>query len=78
MLWELQAIAAVVLGGTSVFGGRGTLFGSLLGLFFLSILANGMHLMALPSELTGVLIGVLLLAIVSVDRLRSRRATQPR
>ena len=51
--YELQAIAAVVLGGTSVFGGRGTLFGSLLGLFFLSVLANGMHLMALPSELTG-------------------------
>jgi ribose/xylose/arabinose/galactoside ABC-type transport system permease subunit/ABC-type sugar transport system substrate-binding protein len=72
--YELQAIAAVVLGGTSVFGGRGTLFGSLLGLFFLSVLANGMHLMALPSELTGVLIGLLLLAIVSVDRLRSRRA----
>ena len=76
--YELQAIAAVVLGGTSVFGGRGTLFGSLLGLFFLSILANGMHLMALPSELTGVLIGVLLLAIVSVDRLRSSRAAKSR
>lgn len=74
--YELQAIAAVVLGGTSVFGGRGTLLGSLLGLFFLSALANGMHLMALPSELTGVLIGVLLLAIVSVDRLRSSRAAK--
>ena len=76
--YELQAIAAVVLGGTSVFGGRGTLFGSLLGLFFLSVLANGMHLMALPSELTGVLIGVLLLAIVSVDRLRTSRAAKSR
>lgn len=76
--YELQAIAAVVLGGTSVFGGRGTLFGSLLGLFFLSVLANGMHLMALPSELTGVLIGVLLLLIVSVDRLRSQRAVTTR
>ena len=76
--YELQAIAAVVLGGTSVFGGRGTIFGSLLGLFFLSVLQNGMHLMALPSELTGVLTGLLLLAIVSADRLRSRRtAEQP-
>ena len=72
--YELQAIAAVVLGGTSVFGGRGTVFGTLLGLFFLSVLQNGMHLMALPSELTGVLIGVLLLGIVSFDRLRERRA----
>lgn len=69
--YELEAITAVVLGGTSVFGGRGTLFGSLLGLFFLSILQNGMHLLALPSESTGVLIGLLLLAIVASDRLRT-------
>ena len=74
--YELQAIAAVVLGGTSVFGGRGTIFGSLLGLFFLSVLQNGMHLMALPSELTGVLIGGLLLLIVSVDRLRARQTAR--
>ncbi|MCU1324410.1 MAG: monosaccharide transporter rane protein family, monosaccharide transporter [Acidobacteriaceae bacterium] len=74
--YELQAIAAVVLGGTSVFGGRGTILGTLLGLFFLSVLQNGMHLMALPSELTGVLIGLLLLGIVSLDRLRGRAATK--
>jgi rhamnose transport system permease protein len=73
--YELQAIAAVMLGGTSVFGGRGTIFGSMLGLFFLSVLQNGMHLMALPSELYGVLTGVLLLLIVSADRLRTRAAT---
>lgn len=71
--YELQAITAVVLGGTSVLGGRGNLFGTLIGLFFLSILQNGMHLLAMPSELTGVLTGALLLAVVSADRLRSRR-----
>lgn len=71
--YELSAITAVVLGGTSVFGGRGTIFGTLLGLFFLSVLQNGMHLLALPSELTGVLIGLLLLGIVSLDRVRARR-----
>lgn len=70
--YELEAIAAVVLGGASVFGGRGTLLGTISGLFFLSVLQNGMHLLALPSELTGVLIGVLLLAIVSFDRLREK------
>ncbi|SEB78474.1 ABC transporter permease/substrate-binding protein [Terriglobus roseus] len=75
--YELQAIAAVVLGGTSVFGGRGTIFGSMLGLFFLSVLQNGMHLMALPSELYGVLTGLLLLLIVSADRLRTSAATKP-
>ena len=71
--YELQAIAAVVLGGTSVFGGRGNLFGTLLGLFFLSVLQNGMHLLAMPSELTGVLTGLLLLGVVSADRLRTNR-----
>jgi rhamnose transport system permease protein len=68
--YELDAIAAVVLGGTSVFGGRGTLGGTMLGLFFLSILQNGLHLAALPSELTGVLTGVLLVLIISFDRWR--------
>ncbi len=71
--YELQAIGVAVLGGTSVFGGRGTLFGSLLGLLFLSVLQNGMHLMALPTEMYGVLVGGLLLLIVSTDRLHSLR-----
>jgi rhamnose transport system permease protein len=70
--YELDAITAVVLGGTSVFGGRGTLGGTLLGLFFLSTLQNGLHLAALPSELTGVLTGVLLVLIISFDRWRVR------
>ncbi len=72
--YELGAITAVVLGGTSVFGGRGTLFGSLVGLFFLSVLQNGMHLLALPSELTGVFTGVLLLSIVGFEQLRAMRS----
>jgi rhamnose transport system permease protein len=69
--YELGAITAVVLGGTSVFGGRGTLLGSLLGLVFLSVLQNGMHLLAIPSELTGVFTGVLLLSIVGFEQLRA-------
>jgi len=70
--YELDAITAVVLGGTSVFGGRGTIGGALFGLFALSVLQNGLHLAALPSELTGVLTGVLLVATISMDRLRRR------
>jgi rhamnose transport system permease protein len=70
--YELDAITAVVLGGTSVFGGRGTLWGTLFGLFFLSVLQDGLHLAALPSELTGVLTGVLLVLIISLDRWRLR------
>jgi rhamnose transport system permease protein len=74
--YELDAITAVVLGGTSVFGGRGTLLGTVLGLFSISVLRNGLQLAALPSELAGVLTGTLLVATIAIDRLRSRQAAQ--
>jgi rhamnose transport system permease protein len=70
--YELDAITAVVLGGTSVFGGHGTIGGTVLGLFALSVLKNGLHLAALPSELIGVVTGVLLVATIAIDRLASR------
>jgi len=82
--YELDAITAVVLGGTSVFGGRGTLWGTLLGLFSLSVLRNGLRLAALPSEFAGVLTGILLLATIAIDvysrrgvRAASRGASAP-
>ena len=67
--YELDAITAVVLGGTSVFGGHGTIGGTVLGLLALSVLKNGLHLAALPSELIGVVTGVLLVATIAIDRL---------
>jgi rhamnose transport system substrate-binding protein len=72
--YELDAITAVVLGGASVFGGRGTIAGTVLGLFAISILQNGLHLAALPSELTGVLTGTLLVTTIAADRWRMRRS----
>jgi ribose/xylose/arabinose/galactoside ABC-type transport system permease subunit/ABC-type sugar transport system substrate-binding protein len=66
--YELEAITAVVLGGTSVFGGRGNLWGTLLGLLAISILQNGLHLAALPSELSGVLTGVVLISVISLEK----------
>jgi rhamnose transport system permease protein len=72
--YELDAITAVVLGGTSVFGGRGTIGGTLLGLFSLTVLQTGLHLAAWPSELTGVLTGVLLLVTIAADRHIRRHA----
>jgi rhamnose transport system permease protein len=75
--YELDAITAVVLGGTSVFGGRGTIGGTLLGLCALTVLQTGLHLAAWPSELTGVLTGVLLLATIAIDRHSRRHRSAP-
>jgi rhamnose transport system permease protein len=72
--YELAAITAVVLGGTSVFGGRGAVWGTLLGLFSISVLQNGLRLAALPSEMTGVLTGVVLIASIALGRARYRSA----
>jgi rhamnose transport system substrate-binding protein len=65
--YELDAVTAVVLGGTSVFGGRGTVWGTVFGLLAISVLQNGLHLAALPSELTGLLTAALLLATIAAD-----------
>jgi ribose/xylose/arabinose/galactoside ABC-type transport system permease subunit len=67
--YELLAITAVVLGGTSIFGGRGHVLGSLLGLFAIAVLQNGLRLADLPAELAGMLVGILLLGALSADQL---------
>jgi rhamnose transport system substrate-binding protein len=67
--YELIAITAVVLGGTSIFGGRGHVLGTLLGLFAIAVLQNGLRLADLPAELAGILVGTLLIAALSADRL---------
>ena len=73
--YELSAITAVVLGGTSIFGGRGSVPGTLLGLFAIAVLRNGMRLAELPAELAGVLTGILLLVAIGLDRQgRGRRS----
>jgi rhamnose transport system permease protein len=72
--YELAAITAVVLGGTSIFGGRGSIVGTLLGLLVIAFLDNGLLLADLPRELAGVLTGVLLLATIAIDRVWSKPA----
>ncbi len=75
--YELTAIAAVVLGGASIFGGRGTVLGTVLGLFAIIILQNGLRLSGQPTELAGVLTGVLLVATIMLDRLSRYSETKP-
>ena len=66
--YELMAVTAVVLGGTSIFGGRGTIGGTILGLFAVAVLQNGLRLADLPSELAGILVGALLVSALLVNR----------
>jgi rhamnose transport system permease protein len=65
--YELEAITAVVLGGTSIFGGRGSIVGTVMGLLAIAILKNGLGLAALPRELTSVITGAVLLGAIGLD-----------
>jgi rhamnose transport system permease protein len=76
--YELLAITAVVLGGASIFGGTGTVHGTLLGVIVLAVLKIGLTLSDQPSELAGILTGALLLVVLAgealIKKLSARRA----
>jgi rhamnose transport system substrate-binding protein len=74
--FELMAITAVVLGGASIFGGRGTVLGTVLGLFAIVVLQNGLRLSRQPAELAGILTGVLLLVTIVLNRFPSMKGTR--
>lgn len=76
--YELTAITAVVLGGASIFGGRGTVMGTVLGLFAIVILQNGLRLSGQPAELAGILTGVLLVVTILLDRLSRASVAKPK
>jgi ribose transport system permease protein len=70
--FELQAIAVVVLGGTSLNGGRGKLFGTMMGAILVAIANNGLNLHNTPIFYQYLVLGLILLMAVSIDGLRSR------
>lgn len=70
---ELDAIAAPVLGGVSLFGGVGSVAGTVVGAFILGILSNGLNLMGVPSFYQQVIKGVVLILAVMLDLLTKRR-----
>ncbi len=67
---ELSVVAAVVIGGTSLFGGEGTILGSIIGAAIMAIVRNAFVLLQLPSAAQTITIGVVIVAAVAVDNLR--------
>lgn len=72
--WELDAIAAPVLGGVSLFGGVGGVAGTVAGAFILGILSNGLNLMGVQSFYQQVIKGVVLILAIMLDLVSKRRS----
>jgi fructose transport system permease protein len=70
---NLDAITAVVLGGTSLFGGRGTIIGTLIGALIIGIVRNGLVLMGVASQYQILITGILVIVAVSVDQIARKR-----
>jgi len=73
LTYELYVIAAVVVGGTSLSGGEGRIFGTLIGAFIIAVIQNGMNLTNVESYTQKVVLGLVILGAVLLDRLRHQR-----
>ncbi|GAA1541772.1 ribose transport system permease protein [Microbacterium ginsengiterrae] len=73
--YELQAIAAVIIGGTSLLGGRGSILGTVIGALIMSVLVNGLRILSIQTEWQNVVVGVVVLLAVFLDSLRNRQRT---
>jgi ribose transport system permease protein len=71
--YELDAIAAVVIGGTSLSGGVGTILGTIIGAFIISVLTNGLRIMSVAQEWQMVLTGLIIILAVYTDNLRRNK-----
>ncbi len=72
--YELDAIAAVVIGGTSLAGGRGTVMGTIIGAFIMSALTNGLRVMGVQEEWKIVITGVIIIVAVYVDNVLRKKS----
>jgi ribose transport system permease protein len=75
-LLELDAIAAVVIGGASLYGGRGTIIGTLIGVFIMVMIRNGLNLLGVSPFWQGSAIGGIIIAAVLAERLLSPKSRQ--
>ncbi|UUZ84772.1 ABC transporter permease [Paenibacillus sp. P26] len=71
--YELEAIAAVVIGGTSLSGGKGTILGSVIGALIMSVLTNGLRILSVPQEWQTVVVGLVIILAVYTDMMRRRK-----
>ena len=71
--YELDAIAAAVIGGTSLSGGEGTMLGTIIGAFIISTLNNGLRIISVPQEWQSVVTGSILILAVYLDIIRRRQ-----
>lgn len=70
--YELEAIAAVVIGGTSLSGGQGTISGTIIGAFIMSVLTNGLRILGVKQEWQTVVVGAVVVLAVFIDISRKR------
>jgi ribose transport system permease protein len=75
-MYELYVIAAVVVGGTSLSGGEGRVFGTLIGAFIIAVIRNGMNLMNVEPYTQKVVLGLVILGAVLLDMMRQRRKSR--
>lgn len=75
MMYELDAIAATVIGGTSLMGGQGSLGGTLVGALIMGVLRNGLNLLGVSSFLQQIVIGAVIVGAVLVDTILKRHRT---
>lgn len=76
--WDLKVIGATVIGGTNINGGYGSVFGAILGVFFMTILQNGLILMRIPTFWQQIVTGIVIIVAVSLDAYSHYRSEKNR
>ena len=74
--YEMDAISAVVIGGTSLSGGEGSMVGTVIGAFVITTLTNGLRILSVPQEWQTVVTGVIVISAVYMDIIRRKNASK--